>query len=1049
MAYNKNSINGGSSDGSHNHATRSMVTNLLSQRDPIRSGPMTVQPSHSTTDTHLTTFECSVCHRQFTTKTGLGVHNRRAHPVAHNEAINIERTKRQWTDEEVRLLAASEAKAIGVKNINQHLAKIYPHRSLEAIKGKRRNDDYKTLVAVLQTEMANNTTSLANKPAELAKTAGEQSPAPHTDTNTLLLAVRENIDALQQCRKRSAEKLCKIAEDALRGQTVDSLISDWLTASFPRGKHPKAPQHTHKEVYSGNCHTRRRQRYARVQKLFENNLKAATRVILNDSDSNAITLPNERVMVDYWKKLFSGSNQQELDSYLEGDYCSSQSKTLEALWYPITEEEVRLNSVGKYSAPGLDGIQHNQWKAVNNKIKQLLFNLFLLNTKTPDQLIKFRTILLPKNDSGSDDPGQFRPITIGSIILRHFHKILAKRFTNLYKFDTRQKGFLPVDGICQNIAILTALLDEAKHAKREIHLIITDVAKAFDSYEHTAIYKDLMSRNFPLPFVKYMKSTYSSASTLIQYENLEEMSPINKGVLQGDPLSAPIFNVGMESGLKQLSDDIGFDVGSLRINASAYADDNYLVSGTVVGGQRNLDAYVNGLSKAGLTVNAKKSAALSVVPSGKQKKMKVVTQPTFRVGQEYIPQISVTQMWKYLGVSFEGPELTNDYDDSSFYKMLEQTTKAPLKPQQRIKLLKSVLIPRMTHRLTLGKSRSSTLKKLDVHSRSFVRRWLHLPKDVCTAFFHAPTSVGGLGIPCLQQFIPLCKYARFNKLAASSDPRIAEFGNSRIVRKMINCCQRALNMLGPTPNKAKYQKYWAEKLYLANDGKDLIGSDTHKSSTEWVSVNRKHFSGRDYIQNTWVKINALPTKVRLSRGRPDKDTTCRAGCSSTETAYHVIQECFRSHGGRLLRHNRVVDLLAGDLSKRYVVDLEPKLVINSRLLKPDIIAVLNDSAYVLDPQIVNGSALDYSARTKVKKYRDIPDFDETIKAKYKVASVVHLSCTITYKGVWAKRSIKDMKSLGLLDKTLHYIVTSVLKGSYLNFVRFQQTTAVGGRRRRS
>jgi len=53
---------------------------------------------------------------------GLGVHNVRAHPEA-NSAINVERVKARWPEEEIRLMARAEATATsaGVLFMNQYL----------------------------------------------------------------------------------------------------------------------------------------------------------------------------------------------------------------------------------------------------------------------------------------------------------------------------------------------------------------------------------------------------------------------------------------------------------------------------------------------------------------------------------------------------------------------------------------------------------------------------------------------------------------------------------------------------------------------------------------------------------------------------------------------------------------------------------------------------------------------------------------------------------------------------------------------------------------
>lgn len=96
---------------------------------------------------------CSDCHRSFTSRSGLGVHRQRSHPVEYNEGIVLAGVRRRWTDE-IRLLAMDEAGAPpGIVAMNQYLLRLQKgSRSLEAIKGIRKRDDYRQLVMDFKNE---------------------------------------------------------------------------------------------------------------------------------------------------------------------------------------------------------------------------------------------------------------------------------------------------------------------------------------------------------------------------------------------------------------------------------------------------------------------------------------------------------------------------------------------------------------------------------------------------------------------------------------------------------------------------------------------------------------------------------------------------------------------------------------------------------------------------------------------------------------------------------------------------------------------------------
>lgn len=96
---------------------------------------------------------CEYCERVFTTKTGMGVHKTRAHPDELDRHRENEHTivKMRWSQEEISLLALQEVKLIreGKRHINQILATLCAHRSVEAIKKVRQKADYKASVSEL------------------------------------------------------------------------------------------------------------------------------------------------------------------------------------------------------------------------------------------------------------------------------------------------------------------------------------------------------------------------------------------------------------------------------------------------------------------------------------------------------------------------------------------------------------------------------------------------------------------------------------------------------------------------------------------------------------------------------------------------------------------------------------------------------------------------------------------------------------------------------------------------------------------------------------
>lgn len=112
-------------------------------------------------------------------------------------------------------------------------------------------------------------------------------------------------------------------------------------------------------------------------------------------------------------------------------------------------------------------------------------------------------------------------------------------------------------------------------------------------------------------------------------------------------------------------------------------------------------------------------------------------------------------------------------------------------------------------------------------------------------------------------------------------------------------------------------------------------------STRWLHDSMVHISSSNWLQYIKVWINALPTRIRTPRGsrRLREDVSCRGGCRVQETAAHVVQQCFRTHGGRIMRHDAVASTLAGELQRGgYSVHQEHVFRTCEGVRKPDIVA---------------------------------------------------------------------------------------------------------------
>lgn len=385
---------------------------------------------------------------------------------------------------------------------------------------------------------------------------------------------------------------------------------------------------------------------------------------------------------------------------------------------------------------------------------------------------------------------------------------------------------------------------------------------------------------------------------------------------------------------------------------------------------------------------------------------------------------------------FEGTRTARINDNISV--LLQRLTEAPLKPQQRLRLLKLIVIPRIQCKLIDSRTTAAGLKKIDLQVRRSVKQWLKLPHDVPNAYLHASVRAGGLGIACFQFWIPLLRLRKLERLGNTNDCRVKEALGTELYSDIIRRSKQTLRFLrSDNPSVRDYDRFWKEELRSKVDGKDLEGAEAHKSSTSWVSWDSDRISGEDYVHYHQLRANCLPTRVRTARGRPEKQVQCRAGCNSTETAQHVIQMCDRTHDVLVERHDRVVGKLGDEFKKKkYRVEREKHLRIGNVLRKPDLLIMKGSLLHVVDVQVRRCRSLEKDHQDKVNYYQNEPGLTDLLKRTYRVSDVRYHSCTLSYKGIWSKSSVGALKELGVSDYCLFEIVTSVLRGSWIGWRTF-------------
>jgi len=131
-------------------------------------------------------------------------------------------------------------------------------------------------------------------------------------------------------------------------------------------------------------------------------------------------------------------------------------------------------------------------------------NLWMLACRPPGAFKVGVTVPLPKAADAAG-PAEYRPITMGSMLCRFFHRMLAHRAEKVLPLGSRQKAFSEGDGLADNVWILRSLIEDCRVRHRPLCVAFVDVPKAFDTVSHESIVKAVERIGFPPGLVSYIR----------------------------------------------------------------------------------------------------------------------------------------------------------------------------------------------------------------------------------------------------------------------------------------------------------------------------------------------------------------------------------------------------------------------------------------------------------------------------------------------------------------------------------------------------------------
>ena len=442
--------------------------------------------------------------------------------------------------------------------------------------------------------------------------------------------------------------------------------------------------------------------------------------------------------------------------------------------------------------------------------------------------------------------------------------------------------------------------------------------------------------------IDYIMNSYVGATTTISCgPNKIPGVDLLRGVKQGDPLSPILFNLVLDELFALLPDWIGAKIDNVFVNALAFADDIVLLAETVNGMKSLLTIMENFFDKRSMRVNAGKCFSMQFLLGKKGRQTVVARESAFNIGGTSLATCGYDKAFKYLGIKYD-PRGKMKPTLDSYKAMLNRVAKAPLKPQQKLVLLRDNVMPKFLHELVLGRVTKGLLESFDQHTRSTIRSVLRLPGDTPVHFFHAPIAAGGLAVTMLSESVPRYILRRIRNLTKSTDPAVCDLFQAESTRNLEQKCLRMIGMNTVNEALCYTMRQKTGNLYNTIDGRSLQEFPKNHGGQGWLTYAPKHITGKNYSNRIRLRIGKLPTLENCNRGR-EADKKCRKCKQYNESVTHILSRCHHNHFSRIQRHNFVAKLFVKACETAGCRVLwEEHILVNGNVYKPDLLIIKND-----------------------------------------------------------------------------------------------------------
>ena len=681
----------------------------------------------------------------------------------------------------------------------------------------------------------------------------------------------------------------------------------------------------------------------------------------------------------------------------------------------------------------------------------------------PTEWKKACTILIHKK-CGTDDPANFRPITLESVPLKVFTSCLRN---SLYQFLLKnnyieckiQKGFTSkVSGTLKHTSQMAHVINMARIKQRSLIITLLDLINAFGEVHHNLIFEVLKYHHIPSHIRNLIRNLYTDFHTSIITSEFNSPFPhVGRGVLQGDCLSPLLFNLCLNTFIQHIKaekyNQFGFSTSYgprssfVPLHWFQFADDAAVLSGQEQESQLLLNRFCIWCKWAGMQIRVDKCVTFGIKKCSTKSSQ---FQPKLLIDGNLIPTVKTGESFRYLGRHFDF-NMSNNTHKSELSQLtnsiLTDIDLLPLHPKNKIALYNRFLLSKLSWHFTVADlPRTWVCEHLDSVVAKFIRKWLDLPISATLSNITLPQTKFGLNILFPSTKFAQCQTVLRNVLKNSQNEDIKALwkftsSHTNIQYDMYRNTKEVIKAIHDEHEDRLKTHLISQGSFFSN----IIDNSLSKVNSVWSLAQRNLPKN---IFNFTIRYinNSLSTPKNLVKWGMSPTSDC-SFCLLPETLLHVVSGCntYLVQGRYTWRHDSILNFLASSFQSVrdsiIYADLPGFLnpcVITGDSLRPDLLLVLpNKCLYILELTVGFESNIRKNSHRKHTKYHDLIKQQEHLFTEVK-----YVNLSVSTLGVFDQLSLSflDMlKDLNYDSSTRNYITrkitTIAIRTTYYIFCR--------------